>query len=366
MDKESIGAAEYAARRERLRRRIASRGLDALFVLNDIHRRYLTGFQSSAGILIILPDAEPLFFTDFRYLEMARQAIQGIRLQGLHDQTLQLRPLAQRLRLQRAGYEGSLAVGQWKRLQEAMPSVETWEDCETLILDLRMVKSTAEQALIRKSVRLCDCVFRQVAEEIAPGMSEWDIRKTLRGWVDRLDAEGESFESIISAGSNSSKPHAHVSRDVWKSSQALLIDTGVRLNGYCSDMTRMVFAAPPKGRMRSVYDIVLTAQLKALDAIRPGKTGRQVDAVARQYIEKKGFGKQFGHGLGHGVGLEIHENPRLNQLGEQVLQPGMVVTVEPGIYLPGIGGVRIEDMVIVRRDGCEILTQTTKDIILAG
>jgi Xaa-Pro aminopeptidase len=217
---------------------------------------------------------------------------------------------------------------------------------------------------MRRAVGLGDEVFRRTVGEIRPGMTEWNIRRVLRRWIDDLDAGQESFDCIVSAGSNASKPHAQVTRRVWGVRQPLLIDMGVRLDNYCSDLTRMVFAAEPSPRMREIYGIVLTAQRRAIEAVRPGRTGREVDAAARRYIEKRGFGKCFGHGLGHGLGLEIHEAPTLNRWSRCVLQPGMVMTIEPGIYLPGIGGVRIEDVVLVTRDGCEILTGMAKDLLI--
>ena len=337
-----------------------------MVVCDPVNRLYLTGLRSTAGMLVILPGAEPIFLTDFRYLEMARKVVEGARVQRMDSLPDQLGSLARRLKWKTVGFEGSLSMQQWRALREAMPGVKDWVESEGLVLKQRARKSRAEQKAIARSVALCDEVFRQTVGDIEPGMTEWEIRRTLRSWVDHLDADQESFDCIISAGANASKPHAHVTREVWKSDQSLLIDMGVRLNGYCSDMTRMVFASRPPAKLRAIYDVVLAAQLMGIAAVRAGRKGREVDAVARNYIEKKGYGKYFGHGLGHGVGLEIHEGPRLNQESDTVLEAGMVVTVEPGIYLPGVGGVRIEDVVIVREDGCEVLTKTTKEMILAG
>ncbi|MBN1867095.1 aminopeptidase P family protein [Candidatus Sumerlaeota bacterium] len=360
---------EPAQRIGRLSRRIAKAGLDALLVVHPVNRFYLTGFRSTEGLLVVHGDGKAEFLADFRYVEMARKDIDpaAARVRLFQDAPRSLGAMAKRGKWKRVGFEGSIPVAQLHRFKKALPGVGWWVESEKPILDLRARKSRFEQSLIRRAARLGDEAFKRTVAEIELGMTEWDVRRILRGWIDRLDAEGESFGCIVSVGSNASKPHAHVTRRPLRRGQVLLIDMGVVLDGYCSDMTRVAFLGKPSATMRKIYDIVHDAQLRALDAVRAGRTGRQVDAVARRYVERKGYGKYFGHGLGHGVGLEIHEAPRLAKESGEVLEPGMIVTVEPGIYLPGVGGVRIEDMVIVRRDGCEILTQTPKDpIVLEG
>ena len=359
----SEGQSEFAKRVERLARRAARRKLDALVVLTEVNRLYLTGFHSSNAVLIVSPKGEALFYTDFRYLEMARKGVASARVRRMKGLT-DLAPLAKRSKWRRVGYEGSISTTQLDSVRKTWPGVEDWVESEDLIGGLRVVKSRAEQAAIRRAVRLGDEVFRRTLEEVRPGMTEWDVRRVLRGWVDRLDAEGESFDCIVSAGSNGSKPHARVTRRVLRRGQPLLIDMGVRLGDYCSDMTRTVFLGEPSAKMREIYGVVLEAQQRALRAIRAGRTCKEIDAVARDYIAKRGYGSRFGHGLGHGVGLAIHEAPSLGAKSETALRPGMVVTVEPGVYLPGIGGVRIEDMVIVRREGCENLTRTPKELTI--
>ncbi|HUT25218.1 MAG TPA: Xaa-Pro peptidase family protein [Sumerlaeia bacterium] len=358
----------------RLAREAARARLDAFLVYTEANRLYFTGFQSSNGILVVEADGvgeadrvgragrEPEFYTDFRYIEMARQSVASARVQLLGDLPRRFGPLAKRRKWRRVGYEGEISTIQHKSFREAMPEVEEWVEAQEAIVRLRAVKSRAEQAAVRRAVRIADEVYRQTIAEVRVGMTEWDIRCILRRWVDRLDAEGEAFDSIVSVGSNSSKPHAKVTRRVLRRGQPLLIDMGVRMGRYCSDMTRTVFAGEPSKKMRSIYKIVQAAQLKALEAVRAGRRCCDVDAAARKYIEKRGYGKFFGHGLGHGIGLSVHEPPALNAKTKDRLRSGMIVTIEPGIYLPGIGGVRIEDTVIVRPGGCEILTQTPKDL----
>jgi Xaa-Pro aminopeptidase len=357
-------AIECARRMVRFRTATARRGLDATLALTEVNRRYLTGFRSSNGLLAVPRGGEALFLTDFRYLEMARHAIAVARVVLQGKPAEQLGGLAKRQGWRRVGYEGSLTTLQLRSLREAMPTVAEWVECEGDIVALRAVKSLAEQRIVRRAVALGDEVFRRTIEEVRPGMTEWDVRRVLRGWVDRLDAEGESFDCIVAAGAAGSQPHAIVTQRVLRRGQPLLIDMGIVLGGYCSDMTRTVFLGKPSDTMRRIYDITLEAQLRGIAAVRAGASCGDVDQAARAYIAKKGHGKHFGHNLGHGVGIQIHESPRLRPGADEVLKPGMVVTVEPGIYLPGVGGVRIEDMVIVRRDGCEILTGTPKELLV--
>lgn len=363
-DTASALSAECARRMTRFRAAAARRGLDATLVLTEVNRRYLTGFRSSNGLLVVPRESEALFLTDFRYLEMARHAIAVARVVLQGKPAEQLGGLAKRQAWRRVGYEGSLTTLQLQSLREAMPSVAEWVETESDVVALRACKSPAEQQILRRAVALGDEVFHRTLEEVRPGMTEWDVRRVLRGWVDRLDAEGESFDCIVAAGSAGSQPHATVTQRVLRHGQPLLIDMGIVLGGYCSDMTRTVFLGQPSDPMRRIYDIVLEAQLRGIAVVRAGATCGDVDKAARAFIAKKGHGKHFGHNLGHGVGIQIHESPRLRPGSDEVLRPGMIVTVEPGIYLPGVGGVRIEDMVIVRRDGCEILTKTPKELLV--
>ena len=354
--------AEYARRIERLSRGVARKKLDALIVETGTNRLYLTGFPSSAGTLVVLPGDNPYFFTDFRYLEAARKQIQLATVRPSKAKKDPIQTLAKKLELKRVGFEGSMTTARFQSLKETLSDVETWTDAEALIHALRVRKSPAEQKILRRSVRLADEIYARTIQETRPGMTEWDIRRVLRGWNDRLDSENESFDCIVAAGSNASRCHHHPSRKVLRRGQPLLIDMGAILQGYHSDMTRTVFFGEPTKKMKEIYKIVLAAQKKAIAAIRAGRSCAQVDRAARNYIKRRGYDKYFGHGLGHGVGLQVHEAPWLNAKSKEILKPGMVLTVEPGIYLPRVGGVRIEDIVVVRREGCEVLTKTPKEL----
>lgn len=353
---------EYVRRAKRLREKVCRARLDALIVVTPVNRRYITGFSSSNGVLLVLPDKNPVFLTDFRYLEMARKDIVGCVVRPLESLAKDL-PSISRGRWKTVGFEGMVSVAMLERMQAALPEAKDWQRSGHLLAELRSVKSRCEQAALRRAVALGDAVYLNTIAEVRPGMTEWDIRRVLRGHLDRLDAEGESFDCIVSIGSNASKPHAQVTGKILRKNQSLLIDMGVRLGGYCSDLTRCAFTGPPSPKMAEIYQVVLDAQQAALAKVAAGITGREVDRVARRVIERAGYGVYFGHGLGHGVGLEIHEEPRLGKQSDTVLKPGMVVTIEPGIYLPGVGGVRIEDMIIVRSKGCENLTTVPKDTI---
>jgi len=352
---------ECARRLARFARRIAKAGLDAFFVFTEVNRLYLTGLKSG-GVLLVLPDGAAHLYCDSLYIEMARGQVDFASVRLLRDFPKQFGPLARKMNWRKAGYEGSISTIRYKSLREAMPSVQEWVESENTLRELRAIKSPAEQAAIRRAVRLADCVLMDTLAEVRPGMTEWDIRRNLISRIHHADAEGESFDAIIAAGSNSSKPHASVTQRVLRPNHALLVDMGIRLEHYCSDMTRTVFFGQPSKKMREVYDTVLEAQERALEAVRAGVRAKKVDAAARDIIAARGYGDSFGHGVGHGVGMDIHEPPRLNQCSKDVLREGMVVTIEPGVYLEGRFGVRIEDSVIVRSDGCENLMKATRTL----
>lgn len=354
----------FAKRVGRLASKVGRVGLDAMLVYLSTNRYYFTGLPTTNGLLVVEPGEEPLFYTDFRYIEMARKEVDSARPVLLESLPDQLGKLAAKRKWRKVGFEGGVPFDRYESYRRGMPGVERWIEAEGLVRELRVCKDRTEQAALRRAARTGDEVLRRTVEAARPGMTEWDLRGILRGHVDALGASGESFPCIISAGSNSSKPHAQVTERVLRRGQPLLFDMGVVRERYCSDLTRTFFLGKASEKMREVYQVVLSAQLKALDAVRAGKTGGEIDAVARDYIDSKGYAGRFGHGLGHGIGLDIHEAPNLKPGSRDVLKPGMVVSVEPGIYLPGMGGVRIEDIVIVRRDGCENLTGWEKELTL--
>jgi Xaa-Pro aminopeptidase len=351
---------------DRLARKMAQDKLDAFIEMTEINRYYLTGFHSSAGILVLSRSSDPVLFTDFRYLEMARRqmknaTVRDIKLKPkLRDM---LRPLALKGNWKTIGYEGSISSVSFKNLAKSLPDEKALTDSEKSIRELRAIKSPREQAAMRCSARSNDALLSHVLDEITPGMSEWSIRGVIRKWTDIL-GQGESFPSIVCVGSNASQCHHNPAHRVLRAGQELLLDLGVTVNDYLSDMTRTVFFGKPSKTLRKIHKIVLEANRRAVNAVRAGKTCKQIDAVARGVIKRAGYGKNFGHGLGHGVGLEIHEFPSFGPKDKTVLKPGMIMTIEPGIYLPGIGGVRIEDMILVKKNGCEVLTSSPRTLII--
>lgn len=356
---------EYRARLRRLARRLRAGRIDAMIVVGYVNRLYLTGFPATNGLLLVRPSGRAEFFTDARYLEAAERQLGFLRIGKIEGPAKLLAPVARKEQWRRVGYEGSMAVERFDALRAAMPCIRTWVSAEKEILDLRAVKSTLELRCLRAAVRTNDAIYARIVAQVRPGMTEWALRGIARRVMDE-QAQGEAFDIIVAGGPNASRCHHHPGARKLKPRDMLLLDLGCRVQGHCSDMTRVVSLGPPSAKLREIHRIVLEANLKAVEAIRPGRTGREIDAVARAHIAAAGYGDRFGHGLGHGVGLEIHERPSLSATGSEPLRAGHVVTVEPGIYLSGFGGVRIEDMVVVTPRGAEVLTRTPHDLTEIG
>ena len=348
-------------RRAALLAKVAERELDALLVTNLVNVRWLTGFDGS-NAAVVFGAGQQRFITDFRYLtqsaeqldpqwereiagDLLKRAIEGLPAQplklGFDDSHLTVRQYAQL---------GKLVAGREVELVAAGGLVEA----------LRAVKDAAEIELIRRAARLADAAFEEVVGAGIIGRTEREVALDLEIAIRRAGAEGVSFPPIVAAADHGARPHA-VPRDVPIPENTLVVvDWGAQLDGYASDCTRTVATGPLDPRDEAIYQTVLVAQEAALRAVRAGPTGKEVDAVARAIIEDAGHAEHFGHGLGHGVGMEVHEGPRLAKTGEDPLAAGNVVTVEPGIYLPGAIGVRIEDLVAVTDGGCEVLNGLPK------
>ncbi len=354
-----LPAAEFQARVTRLLAYQKSQYLDAVFLFTAVNRYYFTGLATSSGLLLTRNGAGPAFYTDFRYLTMAKRGAPWLPCRTLWrpaDEQAALAKLGQGWR--RIGYEGQLDAATFLRMKAALPQAE-WVDVGRPVAELRAVKSRAEQRAVRAAVAANDRLIAAVLKEVKPGISEREISTLVRREADRL-GQGEAFDTIACVGRNGAECHHHPDMTVLKRGQPLLLDLGLKLDHYCSDLTRCVFFGTPSPLYRELHTIVLEANLKAVRAIKPGELCCDIDAVARTHIEKAGYGAHFGHSLGHAVGLEIHESPGFSSSCRTVLKPGMVLTVEPGIYLPGKTGIRIEDMVLVTRTGCEVLSQTPR------
>jgi Xaa-Pro aminopeptidase len=360
-----------ADRAERLAELLVGEGLDLLLV-GDLVRpgdsgrdaianlRWLTGFRGTSGLAVVGLD-ERVFLTDFRYVERAAREVPGDFERVTAEREL-LGGLASRLR-GRVGYDDAhTSVKSLRKLEELAPKGVELVAAGGLVERLRRQKDEGELEAIAEAARLADEVYEWTFERGVVGRAEREIMLAAHQRMRELGAEDPSFPAIVASGENSPLPHHDSSEREVRAGELLLIDMGAIVDGYCSDCTRTVATGEVDDEMREVYELVRSAQKKGLEAIRAGVGGREADSVAREPIAAAGYGDNFGHGLGHGVGLEVHEAPRLSQRSDETLQPGDVVTVEPGIYLPGRFGIRIEDLVTVTQDGCRNFSNLPKDL----
>jgi Xaa-Pro aminopeptidase len=363
---ETIGAqpAEPAAsatarRADRLVPLLEEHELDCLLVTNLVNVRYLTGFTGTNGACIVSPD-ERLFLTDFRYVEQAKEQVPDFdRIQAGRDL---LGDVAGRLR-GRAGFDDAqVSVRTHRRLGEKVGEGVELVPAGGLVERLRAVKDEEELRAMRAAVEIADAAYEDLRARGLAGRTEREVARSLVRFMEDRGAEGVSFPPIVAAGGHGALPHAEP-RDVEIPRGTLVVvDLGALVDGYCSDCTRTLATGPLEDRPREAYEVVRQAQAAAVEAVRPGADSRELDATAREEVQK-GFGVSFEHGLGHGVGLEVHEGPRLAQTAEGSLEAGNVVTVEPGVYLPGEFGIRIEDLVVVTDEGREVLTGFPKELL---
>jgi Xaa-Pro aminopeptidase len=351
-----------SARAERLGELLAERELDCMLVSHLLNVRYLTGFTGTNGACV-LGREQRAFVTDFRYVEQAESQVHGFELvKGERDL---LGDLAARLG-GRAGFDDAhLSVRAHRRLAEAAGEGVELVPAGGLVERLREVKDEEELRRMRQAAQIADGVFEHVRERGLAGRTEREVALDAERELRERGAEGPAFPVIVAAGPHGARPHAEP-RDVEIPPDTLVvIDMGAQVEGYCSDCTRSLASGSVDGRAGEVYELVRSAQEAGLAAVRAGAGCRDVDGVARELIEAAGHGERFGHGLGHGVGLEVHEGPRLTKSADCVLEAGNAVTVEPGVYLPGELGVRIEDLVAVTADGAEVLTGFPKELLEA-
>jgi Xaa-Pro aminopeptidase len=361
----------FAGRRKRLRELIRQAEVEALLVTNFKNVTYLTGFTGDDSYLLVTLNDE-LLITDPRYTTQLEEECPGlpleVRVPGV-QMPKAVNKVIEAARLARLGLEGSSATLSLERsIAKALPTVQL-EATENLVEQLRIVKDRDEIEATRVACGQARRAFDVVRASLTPQMTEFEVATELEYQARRFGAKALSFSPIIAVGPRAALPHATPSHRRLSESDFVLVDWGANSGLYMSDLTRIIVTGKISPKLRKIYGVVLKAQLAAIDAIRPGRTCEQVDRVARKIISRAGFGKAFGHGLGHGTGLEIHEAPRLAVGQKTKLRPGMIVTVEPGIYLPGWGGVRIEDDVLVTRTGHEVLTDVPKqldDCVLAS
>ncbi|MGB2697211.1 MAG: Xaa-Pro peptidase family protein [Candidatus Zixiibacteriota bacterium] len=348
----------------KIQKKIKQENLDAFLVTTRTNVRYLSGYSGSNGLLLITP-AKSFFLTDFRYWEQAKKQVKGSKIifgeRDLIDDLPKLDVLKpRRIKL---GFESeNISFTLYQRLEKLLPEtllVPTEKFVESLV----MIKDIEELKIIKRAVQITDRVFSQILNFIQPGITEQDLAAEIEYMMKKDGAEGPAFDTIVASGFRSALPHGRASQKKIKKGEFVTFDMGALVDGYCADMTRTVVVGKATPKQKKVYQLVLRAQKKAINSARPGMRCDKLDKVARDVIKKAGFGKYFGHGLGHGIGLLVHDLPRLTSKSSEVLMPGMVVTIEPGVYIPKWGGVRIEDDVIITKKGCEVLNRSPKNLL---
>ncbi len=355
---------DYSGRRQRMADHLDRARLDALLVTHPANVRYLCGFTGSAGSLL-LGRAHAVLFTDGRYTQQARNETSRVRvIVGKGSPWQSAARWIAKHRLQAVGVESEHITWASRRtLRSLLPAGVRLRETSNVVERARMVKDADEIALIGQAAGLGASLLGVALKGIRPGVKESDIAAELEYQARRAGADGMSFETIVAAGPRSALPHGRASVQPIPAGAFVILDFGVILHGYCSDMTRTVYVGHASAEERGMYQSVREAQEAATAAVKGGIAAGQVDRTARRILQRAGLDRYFTHSAGHGVGLEIHEPPRLGRGQTEVLQPGMVVTVEPGVYIPGRGGVRIEDMVVVTKAGCEVLTPAPKELI---
>jgi Xaa-Pro aminopeptidase len=360
---------DYSRRLRWLRKALSESEFHALLItcpenvyyLSGFHDSYITGFHGSSGVLLIT-HKQQMLFSDFRYrLQAAQQAPKFRFIEVSNNPIIGAARYAREKGLEAAGVEAHhITVQELERLRRASRGVR-WRPAGEMVERLRQIKEPEEIAEIRRAAKIGDAVLKHMLSCLAPGKSEHEIALEGETFILKSGAKGAAFDIIVAAGLNSALPHAQAGRRIIRKGDLVVFDLGVRMaSGYCSDLTRTAAVGRSSAWQREIYSLVYEAQAKGLAALRAGAIAREVDAAARVVIEAAGHGANFGHGLGHGLGLAAHEEPRLSRRNRRPLAAGMVVTVEPGIYLAGRGGVRIEDLVVITKKGCELLSRAPK------
>lgn len=347
---------DFNARLKKLRADLKESSIESLLVTNESNVTYLSGFTGTDSILLITPDSQ-FFLTDSRYTEEAKSSVSGFTIVEVTSSTYEsIGKIASVSKLKKIAFDPmNLPYQVVKNLESHIGKVKLLPFSNS-IERLRIIKDDEEIVRINKAIRLAKRVLNKVAGDVAPGISEVSLSESIECEFIASGARA-GFQTIVACGENSSKPHAHPTIKKILKNDVVMIDMGCRLNLYHSDITRMVMLGKVKDRIKQIYSIVKTAQEKVFEKIKPGRKISEVDFAGRQYIADKGYGRFFGHSIGHGVGLDVHEEPSISGRNTGALKPGMVFTVEPAIYVPGLGGVRIEDMVLVTESGYKVLTR---------
>jgi len=356
---------------EKLRRLLAEsdKGAENYLVLNveasdRTNQRYLTGFSSTLGCTLVLKD-RVIFLTDSRYIDDAKDHLPEVELKKIDSRPVETTAeLINDLGLESVAIdENDVSLKFFNKLTDLLDGVKIVQ-FDGILGELREKKEGEEIDLHAKAADIADNAFSHLLDFVESGITERDIALELEFFMRKNGAESVSFPPIVAFGDQSAKPHAKPGEAILEPGKLLLVDMGARYRGYCSDLTRTIHLGEPSSRAKEIYEIVLEAQLNGLEAMAPGKSAREVHQATAEVIEEAGYGDNYDHGAGHGVGLEVHESPKLDDKSDDTLEPGMVVTMEPGIYLPGWGGIRIEDMVRITEDGYSRFSHAPKERII--
>lgn len=346
---------------DKVQQLIERENLDALLVMSSYNRRYLSSFTGSSGALIITKDSKFLM-SDFRYKAQGTEQAEDFEFvlqeTGLLDSIISF---MKSKNIKRIGFEGEhVNYNTYSKIKEEFETVPLTGEVEKI----RLIKTDEEIELIQKACEIADQAYEYILTYVKAGMTELEVKNELEAYMTKLGASGPSFDTIVASGHRGALPHGVATEKVIESGDMVTLDFGAYYKGYASDITRTFGVGSVSEEMEKIYNIVLKAELKALEEIKSGMTGQEADTIARDIISGHGFGENFGHSLGHGFGLEVHESPALAQKGTMILEPGMCITIEPGIYVDGLGGVRIEDDTIVTETGLKKLTHSSKKLFI--
>ena len=351
----------HSSRVEALRAKLGDAGIDGLLVTNLTNVLYLTGFSGSNGQVLVTPD-KTVFLSDPRYAARSKALVQGADIDIYPDRISDR--LGDHFPSGRLGIEGAtMTISARDELAEDVDGIEL-VPTKDLVEELRRVKDGEEVEIIRRASAIADQAFEWACQRLTPGVTEREVALVLEVRMRETGADAVSFEPIVGSGPLSAHIHHTPGDRVLEKGDLVLLDFGCKVGGYCSDMTRTVVLGPATNEQRDIYSTVLAAHNAGIDALSAGVAGSAVDAAAREVIERAGYGEAFGHGLGHGVGIDIHEAPRLHRISKDTLLAGDVVTIEPGVYLDDLGGIRIEDCALVTESGCHVLTSAPKAELL--
>ncbi len=354
---------KHPKRIKNIRNYLSEKKLDGIIISNEENRFYFSGLRSSAGFLFITMN-DLYLFTDFRYTELASSQAPGWNIQKITSRLGWLPEIIKKLRVSNVGFESEfITVNTFNLIKDTINSSDvevTLIPTTDIVLTLRAVKDEEEIKLITKAIEIGDKAFEYTEKNIEIGMTEKEVAWIFEKSVREQNAESISFDTIVASGINAARPHHATGDSKIEANSTIIIDCGAKYNGYCSDLTRTIVIGDAEEKIKNIYDIVHMAQLSAIDLVKVGMTGEECDSIARKIISEAGYGDFFGHSLGHGIGLDVHENPNVGPRSKYIIQNNMPFTVEPGIYLQGWGGVRIEDIVIIIDNKTQVISKAKK------